>query len=188
MAVRGNDPTTRLAVQPHDDRGDLDAGQQRAGAGDRRARARRGRVDPRDRRADETAPRSRTFRLLREQDLGHLDRVERGALAQVVAGDPEIDRSGLRRVFAHAADEHRVDAGGVERRRVTVAVVDQPHAGRVAQISTASAFDIGRWNRTLADTAWPTYTGTRTQVTVQRMSSSWRILRVSRIIFHSSDV
>ena len=36
--------------------------------------------------------------------------------------------------------------------------------------------------------AWPTNTGTRTQVAVTAIESSWRILRVSRTSFHSSDV
>ena len=96
---------------------------------------------------------------------------------------------GSRRVLAHPADEHRVDARGLERRRVAVAVVDEPHTRRVAQqLDRLGLASSARWNRTLTDTAWPTYTGTRTQVTVHRISSSWRILRVSRTIFHSSDV
>ena len=36
--------------------------------------------------------------------------------------------------------------------------------------------------------AWPTNTGTRTQVAVTAIASAWRILRVSWTSFHSSDV
>ena len=45
-----------------------------------------------------------------KQHLGHLHAVQRRALAQVVAGDPEVERARLRRVLAHAPDEHGVDA------------------------------------------------------------------------------
>ncbi len=54
--------------------------------------------------------------------------------------------------------------------------------------STASALPRGRENSRLAAMAWPTKTGTRTQVAVTWIESSWRILRVSRTSFHSSDV
>ena len=136
-----------------------------------------------------SGPPQRAMTQRGDEDLGHLHPVERGALAEVVAGDPEVQRSRLGRVFAHPADEHRIDAGGLERRREAVATVDQLDTGRVPeQLDRFGLRPIGRWKRTFTDTAWPTNTGTRTQVTLHLMSSSWRILRVSRTIFHSSDV
>src|SRR5690242_20527943 len=68
-----------------------------------------------------------------EEQLGELDRVQRRALAQVVAGDPEVQRSGLGTVLANPPDQHRVDTRGVERRREPVAAVDDAHARRGAQ-------------------------------------------------------
>ena len=60
--------------------------------------------------------------------------------------------------------------------------------GAVDSSSTASALLTGRENSRLAAMAWPTNTGTLTQVAVTAIESSWRILRVSRTSFHSSDV
>jgi CubicO group peptidase (beta-lactamase class C family) len=65
----------------------------------------------------------------REHHLGDLDRVERGALAQVVADHEQREAVRDRAVLAHAADEHRVGAGGVER----IGNGGHDHAGRVCQ-------------------------------------------------------
>jgi CubicO group peptidase (beta-lactamase class C family) len=64
-----------------------------------------------------------------EQHLGDLDRVERGALAQVVADHEQREAVRDRAVLAHAADEHRVGAGRVER----VGDLGHDHARRVRQ-------------------------------------------------------
>ena len=63
--------------------------------------------------AARTQPRS-------HQELGELDRVGRGALAQVVADDPEREPAvvGDARVLADAADVDLVGAGGLGRERV----------------------------------------------------------------------
>src|SRR5581483_1659147 len=54
--------------------------------------------------------------LAREQELGDLDRVQRRALAQVVAREEEREAVLDRRVAADPADEHLVDAGRLARR------------------------------------------------------------------------
>ena len=102
-----------------------------------------------------------------DQDLGHLDAVERGALAEVVAGDPQVRASpaptGPRAAGRRAPGRcRRPRAGSGSRRRRRRART--PGASRSS--STASALLIGRWKRTFTDTAWPTNTGTRTHVTV----------------------
>ena len=53
------------------------------------------------------------------QQLGDLDRVERGALAEVVVADEQHEAATAvdRRVLADAADVARVLAGGLERGR-----------------------------------------------------------------------
>src|SRR3954470_14409484 len=60
-------------------------------------------------------------------ELGDLDGVERGALAQVVVGDEQ--RQAAVAVLADAADVGRVLAGGLQRGRD----VDQLHPGRTRQ-------------------------------------------------------
>ena len=57
-----------------------------------------------------------------------------------------------------------------------------------ANLASVDLHDWSCSNCTFTDTPWPTYTGTRTQVHDTRMSGAWRILRVSRTIFHSSEV
>ena len=96
------------------------------------------------------ARRSRRRTQTLEEELGDLDRVERGALAQVVAGDPEVERVLLRRVLAQATDEHRVDAGAFERGGGAVAAVDEPDARRVAEELDRVGPTSGRSNCTLA--------------------------------------
>ena len=55
--------------------------------------------------------------LRRQEQLRDLDRVQRRALAQVVAGDEEREAVLDRRVLADPADEHVVAARGAARRR-----------------------------------------------------------------------
>jgi aspartate-semialdehyde dehydrogenase len=65
------------------------------------------------------------------QQLGQLDRVGGGALAQVVRDDPQVERALVAGVAANAPDVHLVSAGGVDRLRVrsVVRIVDDRHAG-----------------------------------------------------------
>ena len=66
------------------------------------------------------------------QQLGQLDRVGGGALAQVVGDDPHVQRALMARVAPDAPDEHVVLAGRVDRKRVErrVGIVKDGHAGR----------------------------------------------------------
>ena len=83
----------------------------------------------RPRRADDD-DRATELTLALEHQLRELDRVERGALAQVVAGDPEVERALLRRVDAQTTHEHGIDPRGLERRGMAVATVDEAHTRR----------------------------------------------------------
>ncbi|SOO23411.1 hypothetical protein XFF6991_280070 [Xanthomonas phaseoli pv. phaseoli] len=68
--------------------------------------------------------------------FGQLHGVERGALADVVGDDPQVQATRVREVFADATDEHRILAGGVrDRRRVAAgsALVHHFHARRCRQ-------------------------------------------------------
>ena len=72
------------------------------------------------------------------QQLGHLDRVGGGALAEVVADDPEVEAALVRGVAADAPHEHVVAPGRVERQRVEAVrrVVHHRHArGRGEQLA-----------------------------------------------------
>src|SRR5688500_6735317 len=66
-----------------------------------------------------------------DQQLGDLDRVGGGSLAQVVADDPEVEAAVGARVAADPPDEHLVAAGRVGRHRIEAVggVVDDQHAG-----------------------------------------------------------
>ena len=50
-----------------------------------------------------------------QEEFRHLHTVQRRALAQVVAGDPKVDRSGFGRVFTYAPDEYRKQVQGMIR-------------------------------------------------------------------------
>src|SRR5205823_13619478 len=52
------------------------------------------------------------------QELGQLDGVRGGALAEVVAHDPEVEAALVRGVAPDAADQHVVTPGRVDRQRV----------------------------------------------------------------------
>src|ERR687891_2603771 len=69
------------------------------------------------------------------QQLGDLDGVGGGALAEVVANDPEVQAAVVRGVTADAADEHVVAAGGVDGGGVdrVGGVVHDHHAGRLGE-------------------------------------------------------
>ena len=69
------------------------------------------------------------------EQLGDLDGVGRGALAQVVADDPEVEAALVRGVAADPADQHLVAPGGVGGERVD-AVAGRVHdddAGRAGE-------------------------------------------------------
>ena len=126
----------------------------------------------------------------RASSSSELDAVERGALAQVVAGGPEVEGVLLRRVFA---DPARRAPGrsppppwgwARRRRRRRAARRARPRAAR-----RASARDIGRSNCTFTRDAVPDVHGhPHARGRCTWISGAWRILRVSRTIFHSSDV
>src|SRR6266550_759082 len=107
--------------------------------------------------------------MLAAEQLGDLDGVQRGTLAEIVAHDPQRQAILDRRILAHAADE-----GGV-----------MPGASR--RIRCASAALISSSNSMFTASEWPTNTGTRTQVAVTLILGS-RIFLVSTTIFHSSLV
>ena len=127
-----------------------------------------------------------------DQDLGDLDGVGGGALAQVVAGDPEVEGALVARVAADAADEDVVLARG---RRSPVGYSPAPGSSTtctpVASASRARQSSGERSSRVcrLIDSEWPTKTGTRAQVAeIPTSSPKPRILRVSAITLRSSVV
>ena len=111
-------------------------------------------------------------RFALDEQLGDLDGVGRGALAQVVGDDPEVERALVAGVAADAADEDVVAAGGVDRHRVAAArrVVDDGHAGRRGeQLARALRARARSRVSTLTASEWPVTTGTRTQVALTRI-------------------
>src|SRR5690242_6666285 len=79
----------------------------------------------------------RTLQRLGE-DFRDLHRVERGAFADVVGDDPEVEAARMRDVLADAADENGILAGRVrDRRRIAagLALVDDDEARRFLQQS-----------------------------------------------------
>src|SRR4051812_29067609 len=54
------------------------------------------------------------------QELGDLDRVQRGALEQVVADDEQVEAGGVAEVLAHATDGDGLAARPLQRRRDVV--------------------------------------------------------------------
>ena len=73
--------------------------------------------------------------MLAAKQLGDLHRVERRALAEIVADDPEAEAVLDRRVLADPADIGRIVADALDRRHVTAVLmlIDNQHAGRLAQ-------------------------------------------------------
>ena len=120
------------------------------------------------------------------EGLGDLDRVEGGALAEVVAGEEEREAAavGDGGVVAEAADVGDVAAGDLERGRHVV----QLDAVGAGEDLAACAGESGRSNRALIDIEWPANTGTRTQRTDTSRSGRPRILRLSLRSFWSSSV
>ena len=66
------------------------------------------------------------------EQLRQLHGVRRGALAQVVGDDPEVERALVAGVAANPADQDLVAAGGLDRHRETrrAGLVDDLDAGR----------------------------------------------------------
>ncbi len=122
--------------------------------------------------------------LALQDELGDLDRVQRRALAEVVAREEEREAVLDRRVAADAADEHLVvpappcPASGSRRRA--------PTARRRAARAPAPAGGRPRVSIQIAS-AWPTITGTRTHVAWIGRSGSSRIFCVSARSFDSSS-
>ena len=73
--------------------------------------------------------------LLCGHELGELDGVERGALQEVVADDPEVEALRVTEVLADAADDDLV-AAGIDA--IAVSVVDPPTS--TDAINTVAAF------------------------------------------------
>ena len=123
-------------------------------------------------------------RPAREQQLGDLDRVQRGALAEVVAGEEEREPVLDGRVAADPADEHVVAARRLAGRRE---VLDLRTLGAAASSPRACSAESGRSVSTQTASACPTSTGTRTHVALIGSSGSSMIFRVSARSFDSSS-
>ena len=125
------------------------------------------------------------------EQLRHLDRIGRGPLADLVAGEEQVDRGavGAAEILAEVADEHVVLAAGEDGhgepgvRRV----VDQAKAGGTRQDVAGLGGSDGAANSTFTLSQWLRGTGTRTQVAVTGRFGSAKILRVSWISFRSSS-
>ena len=124
-------------------------------------------------------------RGVRENELGDLDRVQRRALAQVVADEEEREPVLDGRIAADPADEHVVSSGGLLRRRERRSSAQRP-ARRAARPRPPPATARSSVSTQTAS-AWPTITGTRTQVALTGRSGSSRIFRVSSRSFASSS-
>ena len=121
--------------------------------------------------------------LRRQEQLRDLDRVQRCALAQVVAGEEEREAVLDRRVLADPADEHVVAARGAARRRELL----ERDPGAPPRIEVACSAESGSRVSSQTASAWPTRTGTRTHVALTGSAGSSRILRVSSRSFSSSS-
>ena len=77
--------------------------------------------------------------IIAGEQLGDLHRVERGALAQIVGDDPQIQAVRHGRIAADAADIDRVLARGFDRRDIAFigAVIDDDDARRLASAPRA---------------------------------------------------
>ena len=124
------------------------------------------------------------------QQLSHLDRVQRGALAQVVGDDPQVECALVPGVAADAPDEHVVLAGGVDRERIHrgAGIVEHAHARRGREQLPRPLGGEGLARLHVDGLRVPVSTGTRTHVALTRIDGSPRILRVSLISLRSSSV
>ena len=107
-----------------------------------------------------------------DEQLGDLDGVGRGALAQVVGDDPEVERALVAGVAADAADEDVVVARGVDRHRVARRRRGRRRRSRPAPRRAArgpAPGESGSRVSTLTASEWPVTTGTRTQVALTRI-------------------
>ena len=128
--------------------------------------------------------RSSSDALLGEQQLGDLDRVQRRALAQVVADDEERQPVLGRRVARGSG--RRARRRRPPRRRASGTARAGSRARRRGSRSPARR-ESGSCVSSQTASAWPTSTGTRTQVALTGSAGSSRILRVSSRSFSSSS-
>ena len=126
-----------------------------------------------------------------DQQLGDLDGVGRGALAQVVARRPRgrrrarcRGRGGCGRRRRRRGRRRRSPSGSAPRRGRR----RRSRRGPRRAARGARSGESGSRVSTLTDSEWPVTTGTRTQVALTRIPSSPRILRVSLISLRSSSV
>ena len=119
-----------------------------------------------------------------EDELRDLDRVERCALVQVVAGEEEDEPVADGRIAADAADEHVV---GLRPRRAASASPASRTHGRPPSSSCACSGESGSSRLDPDRFRMADQTGTRTHVALIGSSGSSRILRVSARIFDSSS-
>src|SRR5881397_2790247 len=75
------------------------------------------------------------LQMLASEQLGDLHGIERGALAEIVADDPQAEPVLDRRIFTDPADEGRIVADAFDRRHVAarLALIDEHHARGFAQ-------------------------------------------------------
>ena len=124
------------------------------------------------------------------EQLGDLHRVERGALAQVVADTHHsvrpfstVGSSRTRLTKVAQSPAHSTGVTYPPSSRLSISIT--PGASR--RMSCACSALISFSNSMLIDSEWPTNTGTRTQVALTLILGS-RIFLVSTTIFHSSLV
>ena len=133
--------------------------------------------------------------LQAEDELGDLNGVRRGALADLVGAAEERERAVEGRgvggkVAAHAADVDEVLVARKERHRVlaVVRIVAEDDAGSFGEeLAGLVGRDVVLELKGDGLGVGAGMMGTRTQVQAKRMVSSWSILRPSFCIFISSE-
>ena len=116
-------------------------------------------------RAPDERPASRARRS--SEQLGHLERVERGALAQVVAGDPEVER--VRPATGPRAAGRRAP-GRCPRASSGVGAPSPPSTSRTPGARASSSTASAARQRRARTARWPTSRGRRTPAPARR----WR--------------
>ena len=128
-----------------------------------------------------------------DQQLGDLDGVRRGALAQVVAHHPEREAPVVRRRTGPGGPGPRTRGRSRPRarqagRRGWPGRPGSRHRGRSPSTRVPRAGVMGAFVSTWTASEWLMKTGTRTAVQETRRSGRCRILRLSVTTFHSSLV
>ena len=123
----------------------------------------------------------------RRQQLGDLDGVEGGALAEVVVADEQGEAAPVGHALV-ADGSARRSSGPGRRPAAASGCRSARRPGRAASSSVARSTDSGRANSALIDSEWPVNTGTRTHVPDTSRSGMPRILRLSLRSFCSSSV